>query len=188
LIYGAIWYIIIFSERKGGASMNVLTNAGGLIALGQMTSGDILLIVVVVIAALIAGLYFLNRWAYKKMDAQNEAINQHKMSQQAYIIDKKRCRITEVKMPKAVYEQLPRAAKYMKMNFVQCKIGPQIVTLIADKRVYKALQPKTSVKIEIAGLYIVNKVGMKTIEEENAEKRLKKEAEKAAKREAKKKK
>lgn len=148
----------------------------------QVTGGDIFLIVAVIVVAVIVGLYFLNRWAYKKLDAQNEAVNQHKMTQQAYIIDKKRCRITQINnMPKAVYTSLPKVAKYMKMNFVQCKIGPQIVTLIADKRVYNAIPLKKTVKIEIAGLYIVNMIGMKSIEEEKAAKKAKKEKEKEAK-------
>ncbi|MDO5387798.1 MAG: hypothetical protein Q4F63_01045 [Clostridia bacterium] len=73
----------------------------------------------------------------------------------------------------------------MKMYFVKVKIGPKIATLIADKRVYNALPVKKSVKIEIAGLYIVNMIGMKTPEQlkemEKSKKEKAKEEKKAAK-------
>lgn len=122
----------------------------------NLSTGDILLIVFFVIVALAAGLYYLNRWAYKKMDTQQTMIEQAKNLVSIYVIDKKRDRITNVNMPKAITQQMPKIYKFMKLNFVQAKIGPQILTLIADKRVYEALPVKKNVKVEIAGIYIVN--------------------------------
>ena len=58
---------------------------------------------------------------------------------------------------------------------VQVKVGPQILTLIADKRVFDAMPLKKTVKVEIAGLYIVNIVGMKSAEEMKAIAKAKKE-------------
>ena len=55
-------------------------------------------------------------------------------------------------MPKMVIDQIPKWSKFMKMNFVQVKVGPQILTLIADKRVFDAMPLKKTVKVEIAGL------------------------------------
>ena len=140
-----------------------------------MNLGDIALIVTVVIVLLVALFYFLNRWAYKKMDEQQTIINQKKMKQTAYIIDKKHDKITNVHMPKMVMDNLPKRARLMKMYFAQVKIGPQIMTLICDKNVYNALPLKKSVKIEIAGLYIVNVVGMKSAEEMKAINKAKKQ-------------
>lgn len=148
---------------------------------------DIILLVVLIIAAIAFGLYFLNKWAYKKMNTQNEMIEQHKMLQTAYIIDKKRDKIDNVNLPKIVKDQMPKMGKLMKMNFVKVKIGPQILTLIADKNVYNALPLKKSVKIEVAGLYIVNMIGMKSAEEMKAIEKEKKEKAKQAKKAAKKK-
>jgi uncharacterized membrane protein len=145
---------------------------------------NILLIVVLVIAVLLGLFFFLSRWAYRKMDEQQSFIQQQKMTQTAYIIDKKHDKITNVHMPKAVMDNLPKRAKLMKMYFAQVKIGPQIATLICDKNVYNALPLKKSTKIEIAGLYIVNVVGMKSAEEmkaKNKEKKAKEKAEKKAK-------
>ena len=133
---------------------------------------DILLLVVVIVAIVVFVLYMLNRWAYKKMDSQSSMIEKTKTTQQVYVIDKRRDKITNVNMPKMVIDQIP---KWMKMNFVQVKVGPQILTLIADKRVFDAMPLKKTVKVEIAGLYIVNIVGMKSAEEMKAITKAKKE-------------
>lgn len=145
-----------------------------------MEWSDILLIIVLVICAIAAGIYFLNKWAYKKMDEQNQAIKQHKMPATIYVISKKHDKITNVKMPKMIMEQLPKRAKLVKMYFVQAKVGPQIMTLIAEKNIYEALPLKKNVKVELAGMYIVGMQGLRSAEEEKAKKKEKKEKEKAA--------
>lgn len=151
-----------------------------------MTWGDWLILIVVIVGVIAGVLIFINKKAYKKMNQQNEMIEQHKTLQTAYIIDKARDRISNVKsMPKAVIAQVPKWSKYMKMYFVKVKIGPQIVTLITDKKVYNALPVNKSVKIEIAGLYIVNMIGMKTPEQLREMDRAKKEKAKADKKAAK---
>lgn len=143
---------------------------------------DIILIIAVVAVVLVFAFYALNKWAYKKMNAQNELIEQHKMQQTAYIIDKKRDKITNVGMPKMVMEQIPKRAKYIKMNFVKAKIGPQILTLIAaDKNLFNALPVKKSVKVEISGLYLVGMAGLKSASEMKTIEKQKKEKAKLAK-------
>lgn len=157
--------------------------------MGAMSWGDWLILIVVIVAVIAGILIYLNKKAYKRMDEQNEMIEQHKMLQTAYIIDKSRDRMSNVKsLPKMVTENVPKWSKFMKMCFVKVKIGPQILTLITDKRVYNALPVKKSVKIEIAGLYIVNMVGMKSPEQLKAEEKAKKEKAKAEKKAAKSKK
>ena len=151
-----------------------------------MSWGDWLILIVVIIAVIAGVLVYLNKKAYKRMNEQNEMIEQHKMLQTAYIIDKSRDRMQNItSLPKAVTENVPKWSKFMKMCFVKVKIGPQILTLITDKRVYNALPVKKSVKIEIAGLYIVNMIGMKSPEQIKAEEKAKKEKDKAEKKAAK---
>ena len=115
------------------------------------------------------------------MDEQQVMVDKMKMVQPIYVIDKKHDRITNVNMPKMVMDQMPARAKLMKMYFVQAKIGPQIITFITDKLVYDALPLKKQVKVEIAGIYIVKMIGMKSKEELKAEQKAKKEKEKEAK-------
>ena len=153
----------------------------------NMSFGDWLILIVVIVAVIAGILIYLNKKAYKKMDEQNDMIEQHKVLYTAYIIDKSRDKMSNVKsLPKMVTENVPKWSRFMKMCFVKVKIGPQILTLITDKRVYNALPVKKSVKIEVAGLYIVNMIGMKSPEQIKAAEKAKKEKAKEEKKAAKK--
>ncbi len=137
-------------------------------------AGDIILLVAFIIGAIVLGLYFLNRWATRKQSEQQSFISQNKQTLTAYIIDKKRDKIQNINMPKMVTEAMPSYSKLMKSYFVQVKVGSQIQTLMCDKNVFEAIPVKKSVKIEVAGIYIVNVVGMKSKEEMKAKKKAKK--------------
>lgn len=150
----------------------------------NLTSGDIIIIVFAVIVAIFAGLYFLNKWAYKKMDTQQSMIEKSKMLTSIYVIDKKKDKITNVNMPKIVSEQMPKIYKFIKLRFVQAKVGPQIVTFICDKKVFDAIPVKKTIKVEVAGIYIVSMKGMKTdkeLKEMKKEKKLKEKEDKKKK-------
>lgn len=143
---------------------------------------DTLFTIAIIVVVLGIALYFLYRWATKKMVEQDTVINQQRMTQYAFIIDKKHDKITNVSgMPKAVTDNLPARAKLIKMYFVRAKIGPQIVTLICDKHIYNSIPLKKNLKIDIAGLYIIKVHGMKTAEEMKTAAKEKKAKEKAAK-------
>ena len=139
-----------------------------------MGYGDILIIVAIVIGIILFGLYYLNKIAYKKMNSQQEFIDRSKQLTSIFVIDKKRAKIKDVNMPKIVLEKMPKIYKIMKLNFVQAKIGPQIMTLICDKKVFAAVPIKKNIKVELAGIYIVSMVGMKTPAELKAIKKAKK--------------
>ena len=146
-----------------------------------MSAMDIMLIVVFVVAAIAAGLYFLNKWASKKMSAQQEVVDRTRTVTTIYVIDKKKDKAANVNLPKAALAQLPRMYKYMNMPFVKAKIGPQIITLMCDNKVFGALPVKKSVKVGLAGIYIVDMPGMKSEKEMKALKKQKSKKEKAEK-------
>lgn len=151
----------------------------------KLSASDISLIVFGVIVLVIAALYFLNRAAYRKMDEQQAIVESTKMTTTIYVIDKKRDKITNIKLPQAVQSQIPAYAKIMKMYFVKAKIGPQIMTLMCDKNVFNAIPLKRNIKAEIAGMYIVSFAGMKSADEmkkiRKEKKQKKKEEEKSNK-------
>lgn len=151
--------------------------------LAKLTGFDIVLIVMAIVVVLVAALYFLNRAAYKKMDEQQDMINQTKQHMSIYVIDKKHDKITNVNMPAIVMNQIPWYAKYIKMYFVKAKIGPQIMTLMCDKNVFNGIPVKKNIKAELAGIYIVSFAGMKSAEEM---KKIRKEKKQKQKEEAKK--
>ncbi|MCL2592899.1 MAG: hypothetical protein FWD82_05990 [Defluviitaleaceae bacterium] len=135
-----------------------------------------IIITVGIILAVIAGiLYFLNQWASKRMSGQQKMIESSRQTITIYVIDKKRDKIQNANFPKSVEEQMPKRMKLMKFPLVKAKIGPQIVTLICDKKVFNALPVKKNVKVDVSGGYIV---GMKGLKSEKEMKEAKKEKKK----------
>lgn len=139
---------------------------------------DVVFIVFIIVVAIAAGLYFLNRWAVKRMDQQQTLINKSRTVVSIFVIDKKRDKITNVKLPKAAMAQMPKMAKFMKMYFVQAKIGAQIMTLMCEKKVFNALPVKKNVKVGLAGIYIVDMPGMKSEQQMKEERKAKEKAKK----------
>lgn len=126
----------------------------------NINASDIIIIALIVVAALLAGAYYLNKKTMRRMIQAQDFIDQNRMTVQAFIIDKKQEKPSATNLPKAVFDQLPKMAKMRKANLVKAKIGPQIVTLMCDKPVYEVLPVKKSLKVDIAGMYIVSVTGM----------------------------
>ena len=125
-----------------------------------MNFSDVLIITIVILALLIVGMYFLNKKGMKRMIQAQDFIDQNRTTVQIFVIDKKQEKPSPSNMPKAVYEQMPKSAKMRKTNLVRAKVGPQIVTLMCDKPVYNILPVKKTVKVDIAGMYIVSVAGV----------------------------
>ena len=123
---------------------------------------DILFIVLGVVSVIVIVLIVLSRWATRKMADQQEIIDRTKTTVSIYVIDKKKEKMQNAHFPKAVYEQLPRWNRFMKVPLVKAKIGPQIMTLMCDKKVFDVLPVKKNVKVELAGIYISHMIGLKT--------------------------
>lgn len=125
-----------------------------------MSTTDIFIIVIAVLAVILAILYSLSRKNYKKVIEAEDFIKANKQVTSIFVIDKKYEKPTEKNVGKLIYEKLENSAKRRKMCMIKAKVGPQIVTLICDKNLYDIIVPKKTIKVEISGLYIVNIVGV----------------------------
>lgn len=125
-----------------------------------MNFSDVLIIIIIVLALILAGLYFLNKKSMKRMIQAQDFIDQNRTTVQIFIIDKKQEKPSPTNLPKVVYEQMPKSARMRKTNMVRAKVGPQIVTLLCDKPVYNVLPVKKTVKVDLAGMYIVGMTGL----------------------------
>lgn len=157
----------------------------------NLSVADIMIIVAVVLALLCVGMYYLNKRGMKRMIQAQDFIDQNRTTVQIFVIDKRQEKPSPSNVPKAVYEQMPKMAKMRKTNLVRAKVGPQIVTLMCDKPVYQVLPMKKTVKVDLAGMYIVAVTGMnlenkkkKTLSEKvvtSANRTMKKQSEKSKK-------
>ena len=77
------------------------------------------------------------------------------------IIDKKRMRITESGLPQVVIDQTPKMMRRTKLPIVKAKVGPRVMTLIADEQIYDDIPVKKEVKATVSGLYITGVRGLR---------------------------
>ena len=129
---------------------------------------DIAVLVFIIVAALGVGLYFLNKWASTKMVEQQETMDRVKQMVTIFVIDKKKEKPANSTLPKEVKSKLPKVYRFIKMPLVKAKVGPQIITLISDQKVYDALPVKKNVRVELAGMYIAGMQGLKSKKEMQA--------------------
>ena len=140
-----------------------------------MTFLDIMILLAVIVGIIGGALYFFMRWATKKVGDQQQMMQSMSQSMTIYVIDKKRDKLTNANFPKQIIEQMPKRAAMMKMYLIKAKIGPQIMTLIAqDKNLYNALPMKKNIKVEASGIYITGMQGLKSKEEIKAIEKAKK--------------
>ena len=60
-----------------------------------------------------------------------------------------------------VIDQTPRLMRRTKLPIVKAKIGPRIMVLVADERVYDLIPLKKEVKATVSGIYITEVRGVR---------------------------
>lgn len=120
----------------------------------------VIIVIVVVLIAILGALMFFGNKLGKKQEAQQAQINESKQVVSMLIIDKKRLKLKEANLPKLVLEQTPWYLRNSKLPIVKAKIGPKVMTLIADAKIFENIPVKAEVKAEISGMYIV---GIKSV-------------------------
>lgn len=121
-----------------------------------------LIIIAAIVAAGILVIYLLNKRNQKKLDEQQEQIDATKQTISMLVIDKKKMRITKAGMPQMVVDQVPRYLRWRKFPVVKAKVGPRIMTFIAENTVYDQIPLKTELKATVSGLYIVEVRSIRT--------------------------
>lgn len=115
---------------------------------------NVLLIILAIVVVVLVVLYFLGRKLEKRQVEQQAAMEAAAQTVSMLVIDKKKMKIKEAGLPKMVYEQTPKYMRWAKVPVVKAKIGPKVMTLLADERVFAALPVKTEAKVVVSGLYI----------------------------------
>ncbi len=128
-----------------------------------MTTGGIITIVVIVllIGALV-GLYFWGKKLQKKQDEQQEQLKSMAQHVSMLIIDKKRMKIKEAGLPAAVLENTPKYLRGSKVPVVKAKVGPKIMTLMCDEKIFDLVPVKKEVKAVVSGIYITEVRGIRS--------------------------
>ena len=114
-----------------------------------------LLVIVIVLAIIIAVLYFLGKKAQKKQAEQQELLDANKQTVSMLIIDKKRMKLKDAGLPQMVIDQTPKMMRGSKLPIIKAKVGPQIVSLICDEKIFDSVPVKKEVKAVVSGIYVL---------------------------------
>lgn len=120
----------------------------------------IAIIILVVIIALIALLYFFGKKAEKKQAEQQSQIDAYKQTYSMLIIDKKRMKMKDSGLPQSVIDQTPKLMRRAKLPIVKAKVGPQVMSLICDEKIFDSVPVKKEVKATVSGIYITSVKGL----------------------------
>ncbi len=121
------------------------------------------IIIGVLIIALIA-LTIVGKKMQKKQESSQAQMEAAAQTTSLLIIDKKRMKLKEAGLPKIVLESTPKYLRSSKVPVVKAKIGPKVMTLMCDEKIFPMLPIKKEVKAVLSGIYIMDVKGRNVLE------------------------
>ena len=121
----------------------------------------VLLIILIIVIVLLVILFFIGRKMQKKQDAQQAQIEANKQTVSMLIIDKKKMKLMDSGLPQSVLAQTPKMMRRSKLPIVKAKIGPPIMSLVCDAKIFEDVPVKKEVKAVISGIYITEVKGLR---------------------------
>ena len=120
----------------------------------------VLLVILAVLLIALVVLYFLGKKAQKKQAEQEEMIAAAAQQVNILIIDKGKMKLKDAGFPSVVLENTPKYLRRSKVPVVKAKVGPKIMTLMCDVKVFEVLPVKKEAKVVVSGIYIT---GIKSV-------------------------
>ena len=121
----------------------------------------VMICIIVVLAIAMVALYFFGKKQEKKQAEAQEQLKSVAQSVSLLIIDKKRMKLKEAGFPSVVLENTPKYLRGAKVPVVKAKIGPKIMTLMCDEKIFPQIPVKKEVKAVISGIYITEVRGIR---------------------------
>ena len=126
-----------------------------------MSTGLIVsLVILAILIIIVVVLYFLGKKAQKRQSEQQAQLDAMKQTVSMLIIDKKRMKMKESVLPQAVIEQAPKLMRGTKLPIVKAKVGPQVMSLVCDEKIFDSVPIKKEVKAVVSGIYITDVKGL----------------------------
>ena len=106
----------------------------------------VLIVIAVVLVLAFIVLTILGKKAQKRKEEQDEQIAAASQTVNMLIIDKKRMKLKDAGLPQQIIEQTPKLMRRSKLPVVKAKVGPRVMTLIADEQIFDEIPLKKEVK------------------------------------------
>jgi hypothetical protein len=121
----------------------------------------VMIAVIVVMIAIMIVLYFLGKKAQKQKEEQDAQIAAAAQSVTMLVIDKKKMKMKEAGLPQQFMDQTSKMMRNAKLPIVKAKVGPKIMSFIADDAIFDEIPVKKEVKATVSGLYITGVKGLR---------------------------
>ncbi len=118
------------------------------------TLSIVLIVIIVVLIAALVALYFFGKKAQRRQAVQEEQMAAMAQTVSMLVIDKKRMKLSQSGLPSQVIEQTPKLLRWNKLPIVKAKVGPKVMTLVCDEKVFELIPVKREVKVVVSGIYI----------------------------------
>lgn len=146
--------------------------------------GIFLIVSIIVLLVAMIVLYIVGRKMQKREAESKQQMEAAAQTMNFYIIDMKKMHFKDANLPKIVADNTPKYAKRFKLPILKVKVGPRVMSLVCDPKLFETLAPKQEVKARVSGIYVTSAKRIRgPIVETDPKKR--KEQEKAAKKAAK---
>ena len=119
----------------------------------------ILGIVLAVLLIVFIVLTILGRKLQKKQEASQSQMEAASQVASILVIDKKRMKLKDAGLPKVILENTPKYLRRSKVPIVKAKIGPKIMSLMCDEKIFPLLPIKKELKVVLSGIYIMDVKG-----------------------------
>lgn len=120
----------------------------------------VMIVILVLLTAAVIVLYFLGKKAQKKQQEQQAMLEANKQTVSMLIIDKKRMKLRDSGLPQIVLDQTPKLMRGSKLPIIKAKVGPQIMSLVCDEKIFDSVPVKKEVKAVVSGIYVLSVKGL----------------------------
>lgn len=121
-------------------------------------------IVALVLIAVMVVLYFVGKKMQKRQDESQAQMQAASQTATILVIDKKRMKLKDAGLPKMVLDNTPKYLRGSKVPIVKAKIGPKVMSLMCDEKIFPVLPVKKELKVVISGIYIMGVKGRNVLE------------------------
>lgn len=121
----------------------------------------VMLVILLVLIGVLVALYFWGKKAEKRQAEQKAQMDAMAQTVSMLVIDKKMMRLKNAGFPAVVLESTPRYLRWTKVPVVKAKVGPRVMTLMCDNRIFQLVPVKKEIKAVVSGIYITGVKGVR---------------------------
>lgn len=121
-------------------------------------------IIALVLVAIMIVLYFVGKKMQKRQEESQAQMQAASQTATILVIDKKKMKLKESGLPKMVLDNTPKYLRGSKVPIVKAKIGPKVMSLMCDDKIFPVLPVKKEIKVVISGIYIMGVKGRNVLE------------------------